>query len=98
MAIEIVLSSYNMGDNVDEVDFDLWARFVRAHVAEVLGVNVECVEQQRFGEGGDDVVVGGTQEERDAVRLWLSVDGWEAFCGVGGPWEQMRREHDAEAA
>lgn len=93
--IEITLSSANMG-NVDEVDFDLWARFVAENVNEACGVDVASVDQRRFGDPGDDIVTGGKASQRDAIEDWLSHGGWAAFCGQGGPWETMRREHDAK--
>jgi hypothetical protein len=96
MAIEIVLSSANMGD-VDETDFDLWRRFVAGRIDDAMGFEVEAVSQRRFGEVGNDCVYGGTEEQREAIRSWLSHDGWDEFCGQGGPWETMRREHDAAA-
>lgn len=93
--VKIVLSSANMGD-VDEDDFDIWAGYVADSIDDALGFEVESVDQQRFGEAGDDIVTGGTQEQREAVRQWLKVAGWESFCGQGGPWETRRAELNAQ--
>lgn len=87
--IEIVLSSANMGD-VDEDDFDIWAGYVADEIDAAMGFEVKAVDQQRFGESGEDIVTGGSAEQRAAVRQWLKVGGWDAFCGQGGPWETRR--------
>jgi hypothetical protein len=92
--IEITLSSANMGQ-VDEVDFDLWARYVAENIDDAMGFEVESVDQLAFGEAGDDVVAGGTEEQRQAILSWLGHEGWDAFCG--DTWETMRKEHDAPA-
>jgi hypothetical protein len=97
MAIKIILSSAAMGD-VDELDFGCWARYVAERIDEATGVEVAEVDQQRFGEAGEDQISGATEEQRETLRRWLSVDGWDAFCGQGGPWEKMRAEAEAAAA
>lgn len=89
--ITVTLSSANMGD-VDETDFDLWARYVADNIEDATGI--ECqIEQHRYGEGEDEIEAYG--EERETLRRWLSTDGWNAFCGEA--WETMRAEHDAAA-
>ena len=93
--ISVTLTAAHMG-NVDETDFDLWTKFVTENIDEALGFDVHDIEQGRFPCGaGADVITGATQEQRDAIRAWLDVDGWNAFCGEA--WETMRREHDAAA-
>jgi hypothetical protein len=96
MAITIILSSAAMGD-VDELDFDLWTRYVSEHVDEATGAEVAEVHQFRFGEPGPDRIDGATEEQRETLRRWLSVDGWDSFCGQGGPWETMRAETERAA-
>lgn len=93
--INVVLTAANMGD-VDEVDFGLWTKYAADMLPALVGEEVD-VEQHRFSGGPDrDTITGGTEEQREAIRTWLSVTGWEAFCGE--TWERMRREHDAAAA
>lgn len=83
--IEIVLTSYNMGD-VTEADFDAWASWVASHVEMVFGVDA-TVDQFRFGESVvDDVVRGGNETLREEIAQWLSVDGWSDFCADGAAW------------
>lgn len=93
--INVVLTAANMG-NVDEVDFDLWAKFVAENIDAAMGFEVASVDQCVFVGGMDrDMITGGTEEQREAIRSWLSATGWETFCGE--TWERMRREHDAAA-
>lgn len=96
MGIKITLSSAAMGD-VDELDFDLWARFVAEQIDEATGIEVVEVDQARFGEAGEDRIDGATEEQRQVLRSWLSVDGWDVFCGQGGPWETMRAKAEKAA-
>lgn len=84
--IKVTLSSANMGDMTDERDFDLWARYVAETIDDATGLTVE-VDQARFGDAGEDVISGATEDERETLRTWLSVTGWEAFCS--GPWQAM---------
>lgn len=104
--IEITLSSANMG-NVDEIDFDLWTRFVTDKIDEAMGFEIASVDQQRFNDPGDDEVTfrgpwraddtgNELEAKRDAIRSWLSHEGWDAFCGE--EWDRMRTEHDQRAA
>jgi len=85
--IKITLSSAAMGDMTDDRDFDLWARYVTENVTESTGVEVAEVDQYRFGEAGEDAITGADEDERETLRRWLSVDGWEAFCS--GAWQAM---------
>jgi hypothetical protein len=84
--VGVILSSASMGD-VDELDFALWARYVREHLGEATGLDV-TVEQGRFGDAGEDLILGGTYADKFAARCWLNVDGWNAFCS--GPWTRAR--------
>jgi hypothetical protein len=88
--IWITLSSANMGDNVDERDFDLWAKYVAETIDEAVGFEIHEVDQARFGEAGEDWITGATAEETEIIRRWLAVDGWEAFCS--GAWQAMAAE------
>lgn len=93
--ISVTLTAANMGD-VDETDFDLWAKFVAENHEAALGFEIHEIDQCDFTDGAArDYVSGGTKEQRDAIRHWLSVTGWDDFCGE--TWERMRREHDAAA-
>ena len=93
--ISVTLTAANMG-NVDETDFDLWTKFVSENHEAALGFEIHEIDQHRFlGGPASDSITGGTEEDREAIRTWLSVTGWETFCGE--VWERMRREHDAAA-
>jgi hypothetical protein len=89
--IRITLSSAAMGD-VSEADFDAWASYVTEHVNEGAGVEVSEVDQQRFGDAGEDRIEGATLAERDAIRTWLAVTGWDAFCGDESAWPKVAAE------
>lgn len=92
MAIKIILSSANMGNDADEADFDAWASYVCDNIDEACGVDVAEVDQYRFGDGGEDAVSGGTDDEHERVRHWLARDGWEAFCATPAAWPQRVTE------
>lgn len=80
--ISITLSAANMGPNADEAEFDAWASYVNEHIDEALDITSE-VDQFAFtgrGAENEDRVSGGSEEQRDAVREWLSHAGWDAFC------------------
>lgn len=85
--IQITLSSANLGDQATEADFDAWASYVAREIDGSLGIDAEV---DQFGFTGslfepEDSVIGGTDEQREAVRRWLANEGWEAFCAAGGP-------------
>lgn len=84
--IQIILSSANLGDMTDERDFDLWARYVAETIDAATGLVCE-IDQAAFGDAGADQIRGATDDERETLRRWLSVDGWEAFCA--GSWQAM---------
>ncbi len=88
MTITVILSGANMGD-VDELDYDLWARYVAENVESATSIDAE-VDQLRLGDAGEDTIVGATAEQRETLRTWLAVDGWEDFCGEA--WARMRAE------
>lgn len=88
--IRITLTSANMGDNADERDFDLWARYVAETIDAATGITVGEVDQARYGEAGEDVIVGASEDERETLRTWLSVTGWESFCA--GAWQILAAE------
>jgi len=89
--IKVTLTAANMGD-VDDKDFDCWAEFVTEKIDEATGLTVE-VDQARFGDAGDDVITGATENERDAILRFLGTDGWDAFCGE--EWDRRRDAKDA---
>lgn len=83
MAIKITLTAYNMGSETTEADFDAWAKYVAENIDESMGFEVESVDQFPFRGGPDkDAIEGGTGEQRVAIRDWLSVIGWEAWCSL----------------
>lgn len=86
MKIKVVLSSSALGqfDMVNEHDFDIWTRYVTETIESATGIDV-CVEQGQYGDCGEDIIIGASEEERETLRQWLSVDGWEAFCA--GAWQ-----------
>ena len=55
------------------------------------------VEQGRFGgEPHEDIIRGASEGDEETIRAWLSVTGWEAFCGE--EWETRRKAYDARQA
>jgi hypothetical protein len=83
--IKLILSAADMGD-VTEADFDAWAAFVCNNIDAGVGFVVDDVDQHRFGHAGEDTISGATDEQREAVRTWLSVTGWEEFCATPEAW------------
>ena len=84
MAISVTLTSANMGD-VDECDFDAWASFVCDSIDDAVGFEVAAVDMHAFGRGpGRDTVSGASEEQEAAIREYLSVTGWDAWCSSGG--------------
>ncbi len=82
---EIRLTSRTMGENATEDDFDSWAQWVADHITEAIGIEADEVEQYPWGRGPDeDRVTGVDEDTTEAIRRWLSVEGWEAFCAEGG--------------
>ena len=82
--IKITLSAANMGPESTEEDFDAWTAYVNEHIDEALGITTE-VEQAGFTGRtaiAEDVISGATEEQAEAIRGWLSVNGWEAFCAA----------------
>lgn len=84
--IRIALSAANMDPNATEADFDAWATYICDHIDEATGLVCE-VDQAAFtgrGAEAEDRIEGATDEQREAIRGWLSVTGWEAFCADAG--------------
>lgn len=78
--INVTLTAYNMGSEATEADFDAWASYVAEHIDEALDLTVE-VDQHGFPGGpAEDTIQGATSDQRDEIRRYLAVDGWEAFC------------------
>lgn len=101
--IQITLTSANMGD-VAEIDFDCWRSYVddTLSAAPWLEGYEVTVEQARFGEGGDDVIIvrsgGALSAEAEAtleedIGRWLGAEGWDGFCG--SEWETRRAAREA---
>lgn len=86
MAIQVILTAYNMGADATEADFDAWASFVAAHIDEAVGCEVASIDQAPFrGAPARDGVSGATDEQECAIRRWLSHEGWEIFCAQAAP-------------
>ena len=87
--IKITLTAYNMGAGCDEADFDAWAAWVEENLPEALTIDAARIEvdQHSYRNGpSSDTVTGGTEEERDRIRSWLAVGGWDEFCGSPEAW------------
>lgn len=97
--IQITLSSANMGPQATEADFDAWVAYVAREIDEALGIDAEVDQFAFTGPGfeGEDAVSGGTAEQREDVKRWLSGAGWEAFCAEGGA-ALAREEEDRRCA
>lgn len=84
--IKITLSAANMGPDATEADFDAWASFVNERIEHVvdaaIGIRVDVEQAAFIGPNAEpeDMIHGATEDQRDTVREWLSVDGWNAFC------------------
>lgn len=76
--IVIALTATNMGPANLAEDFDAWHNFVCNNIDDALGFNVCDVTQANAG--SEDRIEGATEEQREAIRRWLAVDGWETFC------------------
>ena len=92
--IKITLSAANMGD-VDEMDVDCWNGFVSDEIDAAVGFEVAVVDQFPWGRPmpGEDAIEGATEEQVEAIRQFLSVDGWARFCGE--EWETRRAAKEA---
>lgn len=75
--ISVTLTSAHMGPEADEGDFLAWQSWVCDKIDEAMGFEVHEVGLHRFGDACEDTVVGGTEEQRTAIKSWLAVDGWE---------------------
>lgn len=82
--IEITLSAANMGES-SEADFDSWAAFVAANIADNIDTDSDFeISQFAFSGRGsepEDLIEGATDEEHESIQDWLSHEGWDAFCG-----------------
>ena len=94
--VAVTLTAYNMGD-VNEDDFDAWARYVEEHLGEKLvGVAVRDVSQFVFGHGPDrdhvacDCPAGCECDGsvRDALRVL-----WDDFCADDSAWPNADESH-----
>ena len=87
--IKITLTAYNMGPDATEADFDAWDRFVRQRIESACDLPEDSadVRQFPFANGpAEDHVFGGTSQQREVIREWLSNDGWGAFCADPTAW------------
>ena len=74
----ITLTSYNMGDNATEADYDSFIAYVCDGIDALCGFEVE-VDSSPFGRGPASDAFDGTDEQietmRDAMR-----DLWDSWC------------------
>jgi hypothetical protein len=82
--VTVTLTSYNMGDNATEADFDRWIAFVDERLGTLVNFDV-TVEADRFGTAGDDRFSGADEEQRETLRTLLGVDLWNEWCAAGAP-------------
>lgn len=80
--VHVTLTSYNMGDDATEADYDRWVAFVSKHLEERAGFGV-TVGADRFGAAGDDRISGADDEQRETLRRLLGVDLWDEWCASG---------------
>lgn len=97
MNISITLSAANLGTEATVADFDAWHSYVCEHIDAAVGFEVHEVEQAAFESGDADHVSGATDEQREAVRAWLSNEGWEAFCADVSAWPRADMSNHPKA-
>jgi len=75
----VTLTSYNMGSETTEDDFDAWVGFVADRIDAATGFTVD-VESFRFGESQfEDAVSHATDEQTENIREALRSI-WDAWC------------------
>lgn len=84
----VTLSSYNMGDDATEEDFDSWVSFVVRKIDEACGFEVS-VETKKFGETGGDEI-NATRGKRETIEEALRSI-WEAWCAQGTTFRDLAR-------
>ena len=85
--IKIILTAYNMGAECDERDFAAWHTYVCEHIDEAIGFEVHEIEMHDYRNSpAEDTIVGATDEQRDAIREYLSHSGWDGFCATPEAW------------
>jgi len=83
----VTLTSYNHGDDCTEDDFDDWTYFVDRHIDERTGFDV-AVDSARFGEPGDDVVSGATDEQEETIHAAIA-ELWIDWCAASSDLEAV---------
>jgi hypothetical protein len=88
--ISVTLSAANMGDQATEADFDKWAAFCAEHLPTLSGLESATVEVDQFaftgrGAEAEDKISGANEEQRETIKRFVSVDGWDSFC-TDGSW------------
>lgn len=83
MSIRICLSAASTGFD-DETDYDAWVAYVTGHVCEACDLpdTTEVDGGQFVGGPGVDLIYRANEEQEEAIRRWLSIDGWDAFCSI----------------
>lgn len=80
----VTLTSYNMGDDATEADYNSWTEFVCRHIDERAGFEVN-VEIERFGTAGNDTFVGNLNEgQLEELRHLVQIELWEEWCSNPG--------------
>lgn len=77
--ITITMTSYNMGDDATESDFDSWVNFVSDKLGGLINYEVN-VESDNFGTAGDDRIDGADDGQREELRELLGVSLWNEWC------------------
>jgi predicted transcriptional regulator YdeE len=90
MSITLHLTSYNLGPNATEDDYDHWIGYVCQKINEVAGGGVvDEVEASRWGEAGEDRVTGATDEQKVDIKEALETL-WQSFCAEGAEAEAIK--------
>ena len=94
--VTLVLGRDGLGESTDR-DFDAWVAYVSAHIDERAGFTVD-VDVAWPRDVQDDRVVGGTDEQRQAV-VEAKASIWDDWCadGAAGHVSRYRIVSDAGA-
>jgi hypothetical protein len=66
----------------DESDLDDWTDYLAEHLSAASSVRSIRIETRGKRDVQSNDILGGTDEERDAINAAL-VDLWERWCGEG---------------
>ncbi len=83
-SVTVTLTSYNMGLDATEADFDGWISFVSEKLPERVSFEVE-IDADRFGTAGDDRISNADDDQRETLRDLLGNILWNEWCSAGAP-------------